>query len=422
MKILHTVQFYSPNIGGAQEVVRQVSERLTLRGHQVIVATSRLEDRKIRNMNGVEVEEFDISGNAVLGFKGETKRYQDFLLQGKFDLMMNYAAQQWATDLALPILDRLPYKKVLIPCGFSGLYWPRYARYFKQLPERLNHYDHLIFHAENYRDMEFAGHHGLEKRSIIPNGASQEEFSNPDLTFRQRYGIEEKEPLILTVGSHTGLKGHKLAFQTFERLRTERATLVIIGDTRAGGSFWENSIRPFLSAIRRGDMSLAGNVLLRTAAGKPAPGCSADCQMRTHRLNAKSRGKRVLLLDPPRAEVVAAYHAADLFFFGSNIEYSPLVLFEAMASRTPFLSLACGNAVEIAAWSGGGIIAPTIQKERGFVDGDPAILSEMLAGLINDPAKRSTLADQGHRAWLEHFTWERLVDKYETLYHSLLAT
>ena len=45
MKILHTVEYYSPSVGGAQEVVRQVSEQLTRRGHTVTVATSFHPDR-----------------------------------------------------------------------------------------------------------------------------------------------------------------------------------------------------------------------------------------------------------------------------------------------------------------------------------------------------------------------------------------
>jgi glycogen synthase len=37
MKILHTVEFYSPSTGGAQEVVKQLSERMAEKGHVVTV-------------------------------------------------------------------------------------------------------------------------------------------------------------------------------------------------------------------------------------------------------------------------------------------------------------------------------------------------------------------------------------------------
>jgi glycosyltransferase involved in cell wall biosynthesis len=129
---------------------------------------------------------------------------------------------------------------------------------------------------------------------------------------------------------------------------------------------------------------------------------------------------RVLLLNPPREDVVAAYHAADLFIFASNIEYSPLVLFEAMASRTPFVTLACGNAPEIVAWSGGGVVAPTRHQEGGYVDGDPAEFAHEIGKLLRNPERRAELAASGHDAWLQHFTWEKLAQEYETLYLRLV--
>ena len=103
MNILQTMGSYYP-IGGAQEVVKQISERLVRRGHEVTVATSWQVDRASKEINGVQIEEFKVSGNAIHGFQGEVDLYQKFLLEGDFDVMMNYAAQQWATDLVLPIL------------------------------------------------------------------------------------------------------------------------------------------------------------------------------------------------------------------------------------------------------------------------------------------------------------------------------
>ena len=133
MKILHTVEFYTPSIGGAQEVVRQISERLVRQGHEVTVATTALSERNSEEFNSVKIAEFDISGNAVHGFHGEIERYQQFLLNGDFDIMMNYAAQQWSMDLVFPILDRIPYHKVMIPCGFSGLFDPAFDDYFAEM-------------------------------------------------------------------------------------------------------------------------------------------------------------------------------------------------------------------------------------------------------------------------------------------------
>lgn len=385
MNILHTVEFYTPSVGGAQEVVKQVSEQLVKRGHEVTVATTRLAERPESTINGVRIEEFDISGNAVRDFRGEARHYQEFLLDSNFDVMMNYAAQQWATDLVFPILDQLLYRKVLAPCGFSALFNPQYASYFSLIPNIMRHYDHLIFHSHSYRDIEFARQHGLSHYTVIPNGASEEEFRYADPTFRQRYRIREDVPLLLTVGSHTGLKGHSLSIKAFRRAHIGRAVLVIVGNTIG----------------RRG--------------------CLLDCHVRAQQARLLSLGrKQVMLLSPSRPDLVAAYHAADLFIFGSKVECSPLVLFEAMASKTPFISTACGNAQEIAEWSGGGVVIPTQHRSDGSVTATPEAMARAIEELIMNPEERRRLAEAGYQVWREQFTWEKITVKYEQLYQTLV--
>lgn len=63
MKILHTVEFYYPSVGGMQEVVKRLSELLVQYGHDVTVATTRLAARRDKTINGVKIKEFEISGN-----------------------------------------------------------------------------------------------------------------------------------------------------------------------------------------------------------------------------------------------------------------------------------------------------------------------------------------------------------------------
>ncbi len=381
MHILHTVEFYHPGKGGAQEVVRQISEQLVRRGHQVTVATTRLKERTTYLVNGVCVEEFDISGNAALGFKGETGRYQQFLRAGAFDVMMNYAAQEWTADLAYPLLDELPFGRVLVPCGFSGLYQPLYQEYYRAMPGILRRYDALIFHATQYRDIDFARQHDVQHCTIIPNGALQSEFDVRQPSFRQRYQIAEDVSLLLTVGSHTGYKGHDVAIEAFRKAKCGPAVLVVIGNMMG------------------------------------SKGCLRECQVRSARANILGAGKkRVLLLDLPRPEVVAAYQAADLFVFPSNIEYSPLVLFEAMASKTPFISSACGNAAEIVDWGGGGTIVESQPMTYGRVKVEAGVLAKEIETLLANPERRRQMAEAGYAAWRQHFTWEKLARDYEQLY------
>ena len=121
MKILHTVESYLPDRHGMSEVVRQISERLALEGHEIIVATSHSKSRKKTTINGVNIEQFNISGNFVKGFKGNIKEYKNYLLNTKVDIIVNFAAQIWTTDIALPILKKINSKKIFVPTGFSNL-------------------------------------------------------------------------------------------------------------------------------------------------------------------------------------------------------------------------------------------------------------------------------------------------------------
>jgi glycosyltransferase involved in cell wall biosynthesis len=331
------------------------------------------------------MENFDISGNATRGLRGEIERYHEFLKASECDLMMNYAAQQWATDLTFPLLASLPYRKILAPCGFSGLFDPGYASYFARMPGVMKRYDHLIFHSDSYRDIQYARQHGLSHYTVIPNGAAESEFGNTDTSFRGRYGVPDDLPLLLTVGSHTGIKGHALVINAFRRARIGRAVLVIIGN-RTGGE-----------------------------------GCLPDCRRRARIVKLLTFGcKEVLLLNPPREDVVAAYHAADLFVFGSNIECSPLVLFEAMAARTPFVTVACGNAVEVAKWSGGGIVIPTEHRADGSAAATPDTMARAIEQLILNPEERQCLGDAGYQAWMQGFSWEKIAIRYEELYQRVV--
>ena len=160
----------------------------------------------------------------------------------------------------------------------------------------------LVFHSNTYRDIEFAKKNDIKNFVVILNGASQNEFSNPDKSFRGKLNIPENVPLLLTVGSHTGLKGHRLVLEAFLLAKIGAAVLIIVGNT-----FGDNR-------------------------------CLIECKICKTLIKILTFGeKKVLLLNPPRYEVVSAFHAADIFVFGSKIECSPIVLFEAMASRTLLL-------------------------------------------------------------------------------------
>jgi glycosyltransferase involved in cell wall biosynthesis len=391
VKILHTVESYLPARHGMAEAVRQVSERLVRRGHEVIVATSHDPRREAQVIEGVRVEEFAVEGRAATGLAGETERYQKFLLGSDFDVVTNFAAQQWATDLVLPLLGEIRARKVFVPTGFSGLLMPEFRDYFRQMPRWMRLYDVNVFHSEEYRDARFAAEHGIDNVTLIPNGAAADEFlADPPIDARSRLGVREDELLILHVGDYTGSKGHLEAIEIFSRARLGDAVLVLV----SGG--WEGA--PAAPPVSR--------------------------RIRRRALVNRFRRKRVCAVALTRPETVAAFQAADLFLFPSNIECSPIVLFECLAARTPFLSTDVGNAREIIAWSGSGELLPTRPRRAGppgWVEAEIELSARALERLAADELRRRAMAETGFAVWRERFTWERIAEQYEQLYEGLLS-
>jgi hypothetical protein len=122
------------------------------------------------------------------------------------------------------------------------------------------------------------------------------------------------------------------------------------------------------------------------------------------RLQQMAKGLPVIFLcNVPRADTVAAFHGADLFVLGSLVEAAPLVIMEAMAAQTPFISTDCGNVAEMK----GGVICA------------PAAMAANANRLLDDASLRADLARDGHRQVREQLSWESVVDRYEDLYLKL---
>ena len=132
-------------------------------------------------------------------------------------------------------------------------------------------------------------------------------------------------------------------------------------------------------------------------------------------INSQSAHKRALLLDLPRADLIQAYLAADLFVFASHVEYSPLVLFEAAASGTPFLAVPVGNTEEIALWTQGGVICPATKDKQGYTRVDPQILADHIQDLMGSPELLKEMGQRARIRWEKYFSWDKITNQYEAI-------
>jgi glycosyltransferase involved in cell wall biosynthesis len=393
-------------------------------GHDVTVATSSLAGRESNTYCKVTIQSFAVAGNLVNGMTGEVDAYRRFLIESDFDVLFVYAAQQWTFDALWEVLADLPMRKVVVPCGYSGLLNPAYQRYFEKLPAILEQFDAIVYHAKNYRDYEFGQRNGLEDRAVvIPNGADDQEFSvEPDLNFRHRMGIPENALMLLTVGSLNGAKGHLEITQAFEQLDLQgrSAVLLLNGNQmprQPGGSTVGERISKIVSYIRTNSpiriAKTAARVLLSVMGFRF--GYFAYLERCVGRINGR-QDRKVILCDLERRDLVQAYLAADMFVFASNIEYSPLVLYEACAAGLPFLSVSAGNAAEIAAWTGGGETIAVAPDNDGMVKVSPTEFAAAIGRLLADQSRRLALGESGRKAWQTRFNWEVLSREYLQLF------
>lgn len=501
MKLLFCCEFYYPSVGGVQEVMRQVAERLARRGHQVTVATTCLANRNFSEHNGVKIVQFGVSGNLVRGIDGEVDRYRAFVTEFECDAILIKAAQQWTFDALFPILDLITPRKIFIPCGFSGLYEPTYVEYFDGLPEVLKKFDHLIFYSNKYRDVDFARRHGIKSYTILANGASEVEFGvEKDISFRERHGIPAESFVMLTVGSITGVKGHKELLAAFASLKSrEHVTFIMNGNeppkpvvtmdpesfsdglapsnivaqcvgeegaykinesefARIRRKFDKEGLIGVVHACSRrikSNVVTCANSLIdksnscvsiftklhRVFKAEGLSGIKARVFQQIGNLAANysllipsvislnlnpiefwisearkdTKTKLLLVSDFERSELVQAYMAADLFVFASNIEYSPLVLFEAVAAGTPFLSVPVGNAEEIAEWTGCGFICPAPKDERGYTRVDPKIFAKAVSNLMHKRERLEEIGHMGREMWKRKYTWDAITTQYERI-------
>jgi L-malate glycosyltransferase len=424
LRILHCVEFYSPSKGGVQEVVKQLSEKIQETGNQVAVATSFDEARIGDHVGNVEILQFRISGNKVrgiLGTRAEKDRYRALLLSDRFDVIAFFMAQQWATDLAIPVVRRIKAKVVFVPTGMSKLNSRMYGEYYEDLSVFMRDISANVFLSERLRDYRFARERSASRTVIIPNGASEEEFgerrSGSD-DIRAKYGIRKDEFLVLTVGSHTGLKGHDEAAAIFRRAGIPGSVLIINGNY--------NESRRIDSAVKNVGRLLrhiSHIVTLKTVFLLP---CPLKCKLLEAFGDARGGRKsgesgRVIVIETSRLETVELYREADLFLFASNLECSPIVLFECMASKIPFLTSDAGNAREIVEWSGGGKMLPGKTNSKGYSRTNIRSASRLLRVVFADREGRHRMAENGHQAWKEKFTWREISVKYLRLYESVTS-
>lgn len=377
MKILITVEFYYPSIGGAQKVTSEIAEHLAKKNLKVYVATSQIYKNQKKNeiINSVNVRRFDIMGNYVENFIGEKKSYINFLTKNKFDIILFYAGQQWTFDLALDILKDIKGRKIFCPCGFSRIKKKSYQGYFLKIAKSINIFDKVIFHSNQYQDYFFLKKFLQKKRiSVIPNAA--------DISFLNlKKKIPNDQKIFLNVSNFLPGKRQDLSiFISFiiSIFVRKKMKFYFVGNLIKTNNIKKNLIY-FIFYYYLTLLKIVFNFIFRN--------------------------KKIIFLENlTRDQIIDIYKKSDYFIFTSRVECSPIVIFEALASGLPFFSLNVGNIEEICKKTKAGIC------ETSFVK-----LSFQIIKILNNARKLNKMSKNGISNFKKIYNWNNVVNKYENI-------
>lgn len=403
-KILLCCEHFSPSVGGVQKTMHELGLRFIQMGHQVSVATSWHENRSANLIDGMQIHSFKIHGNSVSGMKGPIAEYQNFLIQGDFDVLLVMAAQQWTLDALLTIIEQIPYKKIHLPCGYSSFYLPSYKEYFQKMAQFLKGFDKLIYNATDYRDINFAKLQNAKNINIIPAGASEIEFTeNPHLQVLKDLDISSEDFVFLSVGAPAFAKGHGDVIRAYLKANILYPSCLILNGN------YDNTVQLTFQKLATHPKKFLKELALQILG-------RSSSSIRSLGNQNNDPQKKIIFTSLPRPKVISLFFESDLFLFASHIEYSPLVIFECLAAGLPFLATPVGNSAEIIDWSGGGLLVPATKSPQGRTQAKLDEFSQMISKVSKDSELLLQLSTQGRESWKINFTWKIIAENIAKLF------
>ena len=361
-------QAYHPAVGGVTEHVDATVRVLRDRGHEVTVITSRFgrnghdEAGVLRIGRNVIIPYNGAENNMTVGM-GLPRRLAAIFERGRFDVIHVHCPLSPVLPLLTLRLARCPVVGTFHSSVSSDIPFWIFHRPLLPLYRRI---DQILAVSETARrcvERYFPG--PLE---IVPNGVDHGRFRT-GLARLERY--DDDVPNILFVGRFDPRKGIPDLMQACAMLAREGLPfrLILVGDGQLRGQ-----------VERLAGGALAGRVHFEGRVGH-------------ERL--------------PRF-----YASADIFCSPARDgESFGLVLLEAMASGVPIVATDLAGYRTVLTSGKEGLMAPPR---------DPAALAAALRRLLTDPALRDSMGARGIET-AHSFGWERIVDRLETIYHTLAA-
>jgi rhamnosyl/mannosyltransferase len=370
MHILQIYKDYYPVLGGIENHVRELSEALVARGHQVTVLVTSLDRRTLIEHPQPGLTVIKAARALHLASTPISPEQLRYARRVRADLAhlhfpyppgdLAYLAAPGRPPLVITYHSDIVRQQTLLLAYRPLLEWTlrRAARIIATSPNYLVSSRFLRRHAA--------------KCAVVPLGIDEARFAQADparvAAIRSRF-TEDPQPLLLFVGRLRYYKGLHVLLEAMPQIR---ATLVIGGDGPERGQ------------------------LVAQAAG-------LGVAERVHFLG-----------DVPDADLPALYHAADVFVMPAHLraEALGLVQIQALASGVPCVSTELGTGTSFANRHGEtGLVVPP---------SDPAALAQAINTLLADPGMRQRMGSAGKQRVAALFTRERMLAGNEAVYRDVL--
>jgi glycosyltransferase involved in cell wall biosynthesis len=385
LNLLHITPYYSPAyaFGGVVRAVEGMATALTPRGHHVTVLTTDALSQNERYTASLDTLENGVHVVRV--------RNLSVWLRGKVNLStpmgMSRAAREliaWADvvhchefrtaeNLVMtPIAARMGKPLILSPHGTLATSTGREA--LKQWWDRLlspavarRFHSVIGLTAAELDDvrMLWARLDAQAQFAVVPNGVDPEAFAH--LTggdaFRRKWKIEEGEQVCLFLGRLHPRKGVDVLVRAFKAANVQNSRLVIAGPDEGMLA----TIAPFVD----------------------------ERSILTGYLDNEER--------------LGALAAANLFALPATGEGLSMALLEAMSAALPVIISPGCNLPEVESYGAGRIVEPQVEP-----------LATALRHLLTDAKQRAYMGQQARQLVLERFTWARVAEQLEKVYHRAL--
>jgi len=365
MRLVVGVNHAAPiHVGGSEKVVQQITESMTNDYGMDCHILTHFSNKKIIH-NGVTIHPMVQDPEGYIRQLNSLKPDHFFVYSDSF--------MQWETTLRRA--DSIKCPKSIAMVGMNHMRSiPEITRIFRKNHKHFN----VITHSNNYLDYQASRAAGADV-TVIPNAIDLNEFKDKGFSFREKYNIPDK-PMILCVSNFFPGKGQEHLMHILKKLK----------------SMGKDFVAVFICA---------------SVNFQPA---SVMRHRHKEALKKVSFDNR-LLTDIPREDTVQAFLEADIFAFPSQVEVAPLVALEAMASKTPWVSLNVGNMSML----NGGYIVNGGRKVSGKFIYQSSMYDDFtdnLYTLLSDKSIRDKKAQEGYEQIINEFDWEKVKKQYHDIF------